>query len=443
MKLLGVRVIDPLLAVGWWCVMTLLPIGHITGLRNTVSTVVVLATLIWLGRDFWRGLPARWLGVALLGWCAASISWSIVAEVSFGKWRTDLLLPLLAYAAAFGYVRRTGRIDVIIGGTITGIGCLALLSLPALLPSDLALLLTRWLPVESFPNIANPLPIWYPGVGDASMAASLASASIVFAKRLLPTVPLKLLQGLSIVVWIFVLIIVIASNNRNAAIAIPAVVLFSVWLDRRRRISSDDDRMERISWRRIALVCLVTIGLVGFMAMLEVGSRQRLQVIGVPIAADQSALVTLTERDTRPMIWAYYEKLAMRAPIIGVGFGRTVPGLTYHTQDDRQLARVEFNAYIHAHNLFLNWWLQTGVVGVLLLVTFVGAIVIRVRRAGNVHDTQARVATITVVAIVLVMLIRNMTDDFLVFGMATMFWVLVGAFAAVALNRFSVRRDPS
>ena len=130
MKPQDARVIDQLLAVGWWSVMTLLPIGHITGLRNSVSIVVVLATLIWLGRTSWRGLPARWLGVALLAWCAASIFWSAVPEVSFGKWRTDLLLPLLAYAAAFGYVRRTGRIDIIIGGTVTGIGCLALLSLP-------------------------------------------------------------------------------------------------------------------------------------------------------------------------------------------------------------------------------------------------------------------------------------------------------------------------
>ena len=276
----------------------------------------------------------------------------------------------------------------------TGITCLALLSLPALLPSDLASLVTRWLPVEAFPNVVNPLPIWYPGVGDASMAASLASASIVFAKRWLPTVSRRALQGSSIAAWGFVLIIVVVSNNRNAAIAIPAVVLLSVWLDRRRRTSSKTDRAEKISWRRIALACIATISLVGFVGLLEAGSRQRLQVIGVPVAEDQSALVMLTERDTRPMIWAYYEKLAMRAPVIGVGFGRTVPGLTYHTQDDRQLALVEFNAYIHAHNLFLNWWLQTGVVGVLLLVTLIGAIVNGVwrgvRRAGNMHEAQAR-----------------------------------------------------
>ncbi len=443
MKSSGARVIDPLLAVGWWCVMALLPIGHVTGLRNSVSTAVVLATLIWLGRDAWRGLPARWLAVALLMWCAASISWSAVPDTSFGKWRTDLLLPLLAYAAAFGYVRRSRRIDIMIGGMVTGIGCLALLSLPALLPRDLALAVTSWLPVEAFPNVANALPIWYPGVGDASMAASLASASIVFANRLLPAVPRRLSSRLSIAAWICVSVIVLASNNRNAAIAIPVVVLFSVWLNRRRRTSSDDDRGQRISWRRIAVVCLATIAVVGFVAMLEAGSRQRLQMIGVPVAEDQSALVVLTERDTRPMIWAYYEKLAMRAPVIGVGFGRTVPGLTWHTQDDRQLARVEFNAYIHAHNLFLNWWLQTGIVGVLLLVTLVGVIVFRVWRAGNAQGTRGCIAAITVVAIVAIMLIRNMTDDFLVFGIATMFWVLVGAYAAVALDRFSVRRDPS
>ena len=131
----GTRAVDNLLAIGWWSVMTLLPIGHVTGLRNTVSTLVVLGTAVWLGKDAWRGVPARWIGVALLAWCAASVAWSVVPDVSIGKWRTDLLLPLLAYAAAFGYVRRSARIDVILGGTVTGIGLLALLSLPAILPS--------------------------------------------------------------------------------------------------------------------------------------------------------------------------------------------------------------------------------------------------------------------------------------------------------------------
>ena len=45
-KLRTTRAVENFLAIGWWGVMTLLPIGHITGLRNTVSTLVVLATLI-------------------------------------------------------------------------------------------------------------------------------------------------------------------------------------------------------------------------------------------------------------------------------------------------------------------------------------------------------------------------------------------------------------
>ena len=39
------RVVGRLLFVGWWSVMALLPIGHLTGLRNTVTTGVVVGTL--------------------------------------------------------------------------------------------------------------------------------------------------------------------------------------------------------------------------------------------------------------------------------------------------------------------------------------------------------------------------------------------------------------
>lgn len=265
------------------------------------------------------------------------------------------------------------------------------------------------------------------------MAASLAAASLLFAGRLLPAIPRGWSRGLNVAVWSFVPIIIIASNNRNAAVGIPVVVLFPLWLDRRRKATGKDGCTEPGSWRRVAVIGIVAIGLLSSLAVLEFGARQRLQMFGMQVADDQSALVTLTERDTRPMIWAYYEKLATRAPWIGVGFGRTVPGLTYHTQDDQQLARMEANAYIHAHNLFLNWWRQTGVVGVLLLIALLAVILNCIWGARDEPDTRRRAAAITAIAIVSIMLVRNTTDDFLMYGMATMFWALVGAFTAAAL----------
>lgn len=423
--------------------MALLPIGHLTGLRNTVTTGVVVGTLLWLGRDAWRGLPARALAVALLAWCAASIAWSAAPQVSFGKWRVDLLLPLLAYAAAFGYVRRSGRIDAIAGGTLTGIAGLALLCVPALLPDSLAALVGRSVRSESFATILHPMPVWFPGVGDASMAAALASVGAVLSGRAMTHVSRRMLIVAGLVFALLIVLILTAINNRNATITIPLTVLVAVWLDRRRGSPLPAAPARRSPSRRIVVGCLVVVVLAGSLALLESGARHRMLQMGVPVADDQSGLVLLTERDTRPMIWNYYARLALLHPWVGVGFGRTVPGLTYRTQDDTQLASIEANAYAHAHNLLLNWWLQTGVVGMALLLALLGTIVLRMGRSMGAAGTSVRAGASTVVALVITMLLRNMTDDFLIFGMATMFWVLVGSFAAVAYQSPAVgQREP-
>jgi len=440
--------IDRSMAVGWWCVMTLLPIGHLTGLRNTVTTIVVLATLVRCGRDCWRGLPARWWALALLGWCAASIGWSSVPAISFGKWRVDLLLPLLAYAAAFGYVRRTGRVDTIVGGTITGMVALAMLSLPALLPPSVAAALAQFVRTDVYATVSNPMPVWFPGVGDASMAATLVTVGVLLAARLVPAMRPGRVAAAWVVAGLAILLVLVAINNRNATVTIPIVVLFAAWLDRRRSKSAAAGGGPRRHRRAFAMGAIAAIALFGSLALLESGARQRLQQMGTAVGDGESGLVVLTGRDTRPMIWAHYHQLALKHPWIGVGFGRTVPGITYRTQDDGQLARIEANAYAHAHNVLLNWWLQTGVVGVvLLLATLVTIVVTAWARAGPAQSRR-RAASSTVVALVAATLLRNMTDDFLIFGMASMFWILVGTFGAAGLrdarteDSFSATRAP-
>lgn len=430
------RFIRRLLFIGWWGVMTLLPIGHLTGLRNTATTIVVLATLLWAGKDCWRALPARWWAVSILAWCAASIGWSAVPEVSFGKWRSDLLLPLLAYATAFGYVKKTQSIDAIVGGIVTGIVCLTVLSIPALLPGAWANGLAMLMRTESFATVVNPMPVWFPGVGDASIAAAFASVGLILTGPWVASRQRRLAIAVTVLFVSSIVLILVAINNRNATLTIPVAAGFAVWLDRRRSNApqaSAPGARSRIS--RIVPVAVLVIVVSGSLALLESGARERLRQTGMPVGDDQSALLVLTERDTRPMIWSYYTRLALRAPWSGVGFGRTVPGITYHTQADLQLALVEGNAYVHAHNLVLNWWLQTGLVGVALLLGLLSSLVASAWRSIGRVGTARRAATSTVIALVTTMLLRNMTDDLLIFGMASMFWILVGmCFAAAGLS---------
>ena len=426
------------LCVAWWGLLAVLPIGHITGLRNGLTVVVVVASLFLLGRRSWSALPGRWIWSALLAWCALSIAWSSVPDVSWGKWRTDLFLPFLAYWSAFAVVRHLRGLRFIVGGVITGLAALTGLSLFALVPRGLSDRMRGNWPFEDFANVSVPLPHWYPGVGDASMASVLAAAILLVGPKLYPDIH----RAWWLFGWLALATVVAVSNNRNAALVIPFIALIYFWKVRHRSRGVDPSAIvPSRGARRFARVAVaVLIGLViltGVFALLELGARERLRVIGHSPLGDSSAALVLAERDTRPMIWSYYGKLAMISPIVGVGFGRTVPGMHFHTQADRELARVEFNAYIHAHNLFLNWWLQVGIVGVSLLIALLAEIVRWTRRAAH-HSTpddstQHVAIEYAIYAVIVLMVARNLTDDFLVYGMATMFWAIVGGLAGALL----------
>lgn len=416
------------LFAGWWIVLALLPLGHITGLRNTLTVAVVILTLVLVRRDAWDALPARRTLLALVAWCALSIAWSTVPGVSFGKWKTDLVLPIAAYAAAFGYARSTRSMTALVAGAVTSVVVLALLSSTAFMPAAVVDAVRPLVDFEDFANVSHPLPWWYPGVGDASMAATLLAGVLVVSRAAARSIRAWWLA----VAWLAILVVVSVANNRNALVALVVAIGFGLWCARR----PPHDGGTRTRAGRGAMIAIVTlvVACIALGSLMESGARERLRALKVPVEGG-SAFVTLTMRDTRPMIWRYYTRLALESPWIGVGFGRTVPGIHYATEADRRLESIESNAYIHAHNIALNWWLQTGIVGLALLVAALALVVRDVVRAGlSSSDGRRRAAAIGVVALVTLMVVRDATDDFLVYGIATMFWSLVGGFAGLALG---------
>ena len=432
------------LACAWALLVAVLAVGHVTALRNSLTVLVSLVTLAICARE-WRTIPCKSVTIALLAWAAVSILWSPATEVSWGKWRTDLLLPLLAGAAVFCFVRRARGFRVIVLGLVLGLAALSALSIFAYVPVE-------WVPkswaLEQSAGIVRPLPHWYPGPGDASMFAIFCIAPLYVAWRtttvaIAPVRVIRRERVLLLVAWLLLALVSITTNNRNAVLVAPAVLILAIFLDRRARRGSTTAivagdvsiaRHVRMTERRSARVAIVVfVALLSFAAIaavLELGARERLRYLHKPLAGE-SAAIELLSNDTRPAIWRYYIVRGLEHPWIGMGFGRTVPGIGWRTESDRELAAVEPNAYIHAHNVVLNWWLQLGVVGLALLGT---AMVVIVRTAASfvqAADASRRPAARLVYQAVIVTLVatlaRNLTDDFLVYAMATTFCVVIGA----------------
>jgi len=103
-----------------------------------------------------------------------------------------------------------------------------------------------------------------------------------------------------------------------------------------------------------------------------------------------------------------------------------VPSRVYHLQDDGDLRQIDVHAPTHAHNVFLDLVLQIGLVGlaiwIWLHVEILRLTLKRARQGGDREKAWAAAA----VALVLAMLVKNSTNDLIVYGNAILFWALLG-----------------
>jgi O-antigen ligase len=171
------------------------------------------------------------------------------------------------------------------------------------------------------------------------------------------------------------------------------------------------------------VLLVVGIGLTVSAACIEVISRARLPALP---PGSRSAAVEMIMADPRPAMWGAYFELARTRPWLGIGLGRTVPSRAYRLHDDADLLRVDSQAASHAHNVILDLVLQVGVIGLAfwlwLHVEILRLAWQRARLGGDREKAWAAAA----VALVLAMLVKNSTNDLIVYGNAILFWSLMG-----------------
>lgn len=438
----------------WLLVVPATMLGQVTGLRNTLLVIVTLATLLWCRRSSQVKLPAVWAWVLILIWCCASLLWSGAPSVTSSKLKVDLVLPFLVYWASFAMARRVGLVHVLALGAIVGLVMLATISSFVWMASDAyasGLDLPWWL--QNYPSILNPLPRWYPGVGDASTTALFCSVVLMSALG-----SGRIGKWGAGVGWVALLVVVGAAGNRNVVVLVPIAVLMFLWRIAPAHRPPGRRKWSRKTWAAVIGVATIVCGTAGY--VLENAAQKRLDQLQIHPVQGESASLQMILRDTRPYIWRYYIRLGMAAPLIGVGFGRTVPGIVYRTEDDKTLAKVENNAYVHAHNIFLDWWLQTGVIGCVLFVALIASVVTWIRRldrTAGVGDPnrsrgspseeckRSRALNAGALTLIAMMILRNLTDDFMVFGVAALFWALLGGLmgeAATEVDAASAGAEP-
>ncbi len=380
--------------------------GHMTAIVFQALALLAIGTLAaaWsahrAGRLHWPlALPiAAWAA-----WSLASVAWSAAPSTSLHAWLDEVLYPLVAFWGFWVLGTKTQRPEGFV--FVTWIAC-ALLALTSVI---------YWGRLQP-PTADTFLLHFYNRVGHTS---TLALFAMTLFTGLMLRSRWRAVGAGGVVLCLFV---GLATLNRFFWPAAAATLLIALYPLYRRHMV-------------LAAVAVAVIAVAG-LGSLELSSRMRLgEAIALPAQADfhignhqiyvPRALAGIDDTvssDTRPKLWAFYRSAGAQHTWIGIGFGKPLPGIAYRTQIPAALLKLEPLALTHAHNLFLNTWLQTGVIGLTLQAVLLLCVVERFWRLRRVDPWLCAAG----VALVVGMITKNITDDFMWQTTMLAFWSFAG-----------------
>ncbi|HEY2969252.1 MAG TPA: O-antigen ligase family protein [Casimicrobiaceae bacterium] len=384
--------------------LAILPLAHVTALRNVLVGLIVGLALLHFRLAPWKNIPGLIPWLVWLAFAAASIGWSALPDASFQSFRSDQFYPFAIFLVSFLVVRFLGgRLAVAIGTAAGTLLCLTTMFAAAMLGVD--------------PDATAPDPglmgwlAWKAGnVPDSSTYLAFIAVPLF----LILVTSRHAWRRSAAAVWLllFAAIGFLSESRTLVATLFVSFVGFLIALGILRG---------RLHWKSVLVV--IAIGLTASAACIEIISRARLSSLppGSP-----SAAVEMIMADPRPAIWATYFELARKRPWLGIGLGRTVPPRAYRLHDDVDLRRIDSQAASHAHNVILDLVLQVGVIGLILwLWLHVEILRLAWQRAREGGDREKAWAA-AAVALTLAMLVKNSTNDLIVYGNAILFWTLMG-----------------
>lgn len=397
---------DFLLWIGAPVILFVVTFAHMTAFENIALGFVGVGTIaVACSRS--APSPHRWplmLPVVLwAGWALASVSWSPYRAESMHAWLDEVCYPLFAFFGFWLIGARVAQSDRFVLAHWLACALLALVSV------------LNWGHLQ--PPTADTFMLhYYNRVGHTSTVALFGMALFIGMTLHGRWRPI----GISGV--LLSLFIGVATVNRFFGLAAFVTLVIGFYPLYRRHIV-------------LATAVLVIAG-VAAVGALEMSSLTRfgqlpptLKQHGVTIEGDRvpvpsflPGIADTLAADTRPRLWAFYGKAGEPNAWTGVGFGKPLPGEVYRKELPASLLAAEPQALTHAHNLFLNTWLETGVIGAVLEAVLLAALVRRFWRMRQALPWRAAGG----LALVGGMIAKNLTDDFMWQTTALAFWCFAG-----------------
>jgi O-antigen ligase len=161
-----------------------------------------------------------------------------------------------------------------------------------------------------------------------------------------------------------------------------------------------------------------------------------LALAGAGMVAYLGQLRDPTDYSNRLRLQALSEwgSMVMATPPLGYGFGKRIIRSVQEGKLSRELTSGDPSWRSHAHNLLLNVSLQVGVVGLIVFCLLLASVLKEAYRARDPARLRFGAA---LVALLVAMLAKNMTDDFMDNAVVVAFW----AYAGILLGRLGAH-DP-
>ncbi|CAN7147302.1 O-antigen ligase family protein [Caballeronia sp. 15715] len=401
------RQLERVLWVACPVIMFVAMFAHMTALENMALGLVGIGTLAAAfssERPSPLHWPLLWPIVIWSAWALASIAWSPYPRDSMHAWLDEVLYPLVSFFAFWLIGTRTTKPEWMV--LINWVACLLLA----------AGSLYYWGRLQPPTNPADILLHYYNRVGHTSTLVIFSMTlftGLLLNRRWWPIA----LSGL-----VLALVIGLATLNRFFWPAAAVTLVIACYPLYRKHLV-------------IAAVCVAVIG-VAAVGTLEMSARMRYGH-AMPKAAARELRVgkdqvyvpealagigDVMSSDTRPKLWAFYGREGESHTWTGVGFGKPLPGRVFQSEIPPALLETEPQALTHAHNLFLNTWLETGIVGVVLEAALLLALIWRFWRLRHVVPWLSSAG----MALVIGMIAKNFTDDFMWQTTALAFWCFSG-----------------
>lgn len=367
-----------------------LPIPHTATIREICLFAAAALSFVLVRRDGMPMLPLKAPFAAWLIIASFSLFYAVNLKYSLGEIKTELLYSLLTFFIFFTQTRGTRDWNAWMSAVLVGL---------------LALSLTNvWLWYTTA-DVVSPR-YFYNGVGayTSYLITVLPFVILLLFKMPVQGVGRLLLRGSPLLL----LAPAYLTINRTVWIVVAALMFTLVPL----LIFARRDRTPKLATVS-ALAVFFAISLFFFYSSLE----RRLSVQASPEVMIDRTVAS----DPRPELWNFVTGEIASHPLRGVGFGQRSFAYAYPQWPEKNAL------LLHAHNVFLDAGIQMGIPGIAAMIFLFGAILMEYWRLYKSDNRLAQWLGACGIAMVVAVLVRNMTDDFFRRDLALLFWSLVGA----------------